>query len=261
MYKVYVVNAFITEYALSGNPAAICILSAWPSEETMQAVAEQHNLSETAFVVSEPDGTYRIRWFTPTVEIDLCGHATLAAAHVLFEHGYTHIETIVFQSASGPLSVSRQPQLTLNFPVRALPLVDAEPYKNLLTLDIKEVYSNTNAAIFLCSDENEVQRYSPEFAKITELNESIIYVTASSQQFDFVCRVFAPSKGIPEDPVTGSAYTSLAPLWAEKLNKRSLLAKQVSKRGGEVHLTLGDNRVNIAGRATTILIGHWQLEI
>jgi PhzF family phenazine biosynthesis protein len=275
MQTVYFVNAFTTDKPLTGNPAAICLLDKWLPDATMQAIAAQHNVSETAFVVPTASITtltdtavraedYHIRWFTPTVEIDLCGHATLATAHVLFEHLQVKNDCLVFASASGRLEVNRHPKLTLNFPARPLPACDNTLFSAAFGMSV-QAFSNGHSAIVVCDSPQTVAQFQPSFAAIANLPTQVNYLTAKGDSYkgvscDFVCRVFAPKAGIPEDPVTGSAYTSLGPYWAEQLGKPRLTALQLSARGGAVDVHVQTERVYIAGNACTILIGQWQIE-
>lgn len=264
MLEFYVVNAFTTERPHSGNPAAVCILKNPLSESVMQQVAAQHNLSETAFVVAQDNNRYNIRWFTPSCEVDLCGHATLAAAKVLRD--YLGAEgTIYFDSASGELTVCDTANgLTLNFPVRKMAALSApyliDQYRATFNDPKAEVLSNGDKAMVIVSDEVAITDFIPDFSAISELPCKIVYFSAKSQSVDFVCRVFAPKAGIPEDPVTGSAYTSLAPYWAAQLGKESLTAEQRSARGGLVTLQLDKERVNISGNACTVIKGEWLIE-
>ncbi|WP_053981946.1 PhzF family phenazine biosynthesis protein [Marinagarivorans algicola] len=270
MQTVYFVNAFLTpQQPLSGNPAAVCLLQEWLPDATLQAVAEQHNVSETAYIVQMGPASYTIRWFTPTHEIDLCGHATLAAAHVLFEYFSVSGHLIEFESASGSLKVMRNNTLTLSFPVKAFhqsPVASsqAEQYASAFGLDITtddvEVFSNGHASIIYCNSAQTIKQLTLNSHAISQLPEPIHYVTAAASQCDFVCRVFAPKYGILEDPVTGSAYTSLAPFWAARLNKMHMQAQQLSARGGHVSLNLNGDRVLISGEARTAIIGQWMIE-
>ena len=261
MQTVYFVNAFTTSNPLTGNPAAVCLLETWLPDTVMQAMAAQHNLSETAFVVARARD-YEIRWFTPTVEIDLCGHATLATAHVLFEHLNVASERVVFNSASGLLEVSRAPQLTLNFPARPLSPCDNTVFCEAFGIPI-QAFSNGHTAMLVCDSQQTVAQFQPSFSAIAKLPTQINYLTAKGDgegnSCDFVCRVFAPKAGINEDPVTGSAYTSLGPYWAKQIGKPQLTALQLSTRGGAVTLDVQSERVYIAGNASTILIGQWQI--
>ncbi len=262
MQRVHFVNAFTSDQPLSGNPAAVCVLSHDLSDQAMQNIARQHNLSETAFVVELGLNQYSIRWFTPTVEVDLCGHATLAAAHVLFESIGSDVNSISFQSASGPLRVERNTggMLTLNFPARRLTPVSQNVsaiYTDTLRIDAKEILSDGHVAMLVCQDQAAVQAYQPNPALITALAERVLYLTAVGDNCDFVCRVFAPKVGIAEDPVTGSAYTSLTPYWASHYNQKKLTARQLSVQGGYLDVQLDKDRVLIGGQAQTIIKGDW----
>lgn len=264
MLEFYVVNAFITEQVHSGNPAAVCVLKEPLSETVMQQVAAQHNLSETAFVVANSQNRYDIRWFTPSCEVDLCGHVTLAAAKVLRDY-FDVEETIYFDSASGELAVCDTANgLTLNFPLRSMAAISdsrlVDQYRNAFNDPKAEVLNIGDKAMVITNNEAAVTDFIPDFSAISELPCKIVYFSAKSQSVDFVCRVFAPNAGIPEDPVTGSAYTSLAPYWAAKLGKDSLTAEQRSARGGLVTLQLDKERVNISGNACTVIKGEWLIE-
>ena len=261
MQTAYFVNAFTTDKVLSGNPAAVCLLSEWPAEQVMQDIAAQHNLSETAFLVEMAPATYAIRWFTPLCEVDLCGHATLAAAHILFEYFLDFATRIVFESASGELSVSRQhAQLTLNFPARELSPVSQSAYANHFSCDFLDVLSNGHSLLLVCESQQQVADFSVDHSLLTGVGEQIIYLSAAGVQSDFVCRVFAPKLGVVEDPVTGSAYTSLGPYWSAKLQKTKLSARQLSSRGGKLAVEVAGDRVLIGGEARTIMIGQWMVE-
>ncbi len=256
----YQVDAF-AERPFEGNPAAVIPLEEWLPDELMQAIAAENNLSETAFFVPESHG-YRIRWFTPTTEVSLCGHATLAAAFVLFDQLDYKKPIIAFNSLSGWLTVSRNGnRLVLDFP-RAdiepcdLPmgLVDALGSEPLECLRAGEDY------LVVYANADEVSRLIPEFRALKQLESRGVIVTAEAVQHDFVCRFFAPGCGIDEDPVTGSAYTALAPYWARRLAKIELCARQVSSRGGEVGCRLTDDRVLISGHATLFMRGELLLD-
>ena len=261
MLTVYFVNAFVSGKILSGNPAAVCILEEWLEDSVMQSVASQHNLSETAFLVKMAPSSYAIRWFTPVCEVDLCGHATLAAGHVLFEHGDTASTEISFQSASGELTVSRKHTLlTLDFPLRKLVEQNIEQYYLSNGPQFIEAYSDGSSAMLVCRSEFDVANFKATSDELCKLEEKVIYVTSASESVDFVCRVFAPKLGIAEDPVTGSAYTSLAPYWADRLQQTVLRAKQLSERGGDVLLEIIDQRLLISGDARTVMVGQWLVE-
>ncbi len=249
------VDAFTGE-GLLGNPAAVCPLEAWLSDEELQRRAAEHNLSETAYFVREVDG-YRLRWFTPTVEVDLCGHATVATAHVLFQHLAHGGDRIDFLSKSGPLMVDREGDLlVLDFPSRpstrcelpvelreALPIPPLECWK---ARDYMVTYAHRD----------EVAALQPDFAWMTKLAAVGIIATAPGRGEDFVSRFFAPRSGILEDPVTGSAHCTLVPHWAGLLGKSKLHARQISPRGGEVFCELRGDRVRLGGRAKTYLRGE-----
>ncbi|OIP99853.1 MAG: isomerase [Zetaproteobacteria bacterium CG2_30_46_52] len=246
--QLYQVDAFAS-HVFEGNPAAVCPLTQWLTDAQMQAIAAENNLSETAFFVPQDDG-FSIRWFTPTVEVDLCGHATLAAAFVLFElHGYSN-DIIVFYSKSGQLLVSRDDDLfVLDFPMH-LPRPCEVPQS------ISAAFKASPMACFKAEDyivvlesEKDVRDAVPDFEMLKKLDLRGVTITAASKSYDFVSRFFAPNFGINEDPVTGSSFTQLAPVWMAILGKESLSAKQISKRGGEVWCEVRGNRVLIKGRA------------
>jgi len=222
----------------------------------MQAIAAENNLSETAFFVPKGDD-YHIRWFTPTTEVDLCGHATLATAHVLFHAlGYER-ENISFQSRSGPLSVSRKGELLqLDFPAQpAMPCDTPVEIEQAFGIRPVECLKSEDYLV-VCKHEAQVREASPDLALLKKLDGRGVIITALSEQYDFVSRFFAPNYGIDEDPVTGSSFTQLAPYWAERLGQAKLIARQVSQRGGDVNCELKGNRVTIAGRAVEYLHGE-----
>jgi PhzF family phenazine biosynthesis protein len=255
---VYVVDAF-TQKAFKGNPAAVCPLEAWPSDHELQAIASEMALSETAFIVPRRRD-YHIRWFTPTMEIDLCGHATLAAALVVFDELGAPKDQIVFHSQSGPLSVARENgRLVLDFPERiARPIASSGPVLAALGVAASEVLQARDTVVVVKSAEI-VRTLQPNFEAIAALPTFAVAVTAPGtghdSDVDYVLRFFSPGSGIPEDPVTGSAHCSLAPYWAKVLGKSTLRARQVSKRGGEIWLEHVHDRVRIAGHAVMTLRG------
>lgn len=252
---IYQVDAF-TEKAFSGNPAAVVPLENWLPDETMQNIALENNLSETAFFIPTNSGFY-IRWFTPAAEVDLCGHATLATAHVLFTHLNYTAETIRFDSRSGELIVRKEKNtIILDFPVSeikeiAMPnnLVDAFNFKALKS------FGGRDDIMLVFENEDQIRLLEPDFNKIIKLKTRGIICTAPSENVDFVSRFFAPAVGVPEDPVTGSAHTMLIPFWSKKLGKQKLMAKQISKRGGTIYCQNKLTRVEIGGKAITYLIG------
>ena len=254
---LYQVDAF-TDRLFAGNPAAVCPLDAWLSDENLQAIAAENNLSETAFVVDEPSGL-RIRWFTPTTEIRLCGHATLAAAWVWLNHCIEgpSPDSLTFQSPSGPLTVAREADgsLTLDFPCEAFePVAAPEALVRGLGGDIWEVVAGQDWLVRL-SDEAAVRAASPIMDELCRLDRRGVILTAEGTEADFVSRFFAPRFGIDEDPVTGSAHCLLTPFWAERLGRTRLSARQLSARGGELTCELAGDRVRIGGRVGPFLEG------
>lgn len=256
-----IVHAF-TRRAFHGNPAAVVLLgSSKLDSDTMQRIAAENKLSETAFVTSRPArGQYSIRWFTPATEVDLCGHATLAAAHTLWNHSGEKRKSITFHSASGKLPVEKRgDMIVLDFPAR--PARRTGPSRHLssaLGREPSEVYQlagagSTILAVF--ENKRDVHELAPDFAELRELDAPAVIVTAPGAGHDFVCRFFAPSKGIDEDPVTGSAHCTLIPYWASRLGRSVLTSHQVSKRGGELYCELVGSRVRIAGHAVTFSHG------
>ncbi len=255
--KLYQVDAFATSL-FKGNPAAVVPLEHWLADALLLAIAEENNLAETVFFVPQADGTYHIRWFTPEIEMDLCGHATLAAAHVLYQHlGHSEPE-VVFSSKSGLLKVSRAGQvLTLDFPAWP-PQPTSAPSAVVAGIgaDPLEVYQSRDYLLVFAS-EAEVRAIQPNQAILNSLDLGTggIIVTAPGDSVDFVSRFFTPGASVFEDPVTGSAHCTLTPFWAKKLGKTDLLALQVSKRGGELHCQLRGDRIEISGQAITYLEG------
>lgn len=250
--KQYQVDAFATR-AFEGNPAAVCLLEAWLDDGLLQAIAEENNLSETAFFVPSEKG-FKLRWFTPVTEVDLCGHATLAAAHVIFEAlGYDK-PVISFETRSGDLFVKKNgKRLEMDFPAcpstpRELPEILAE---GLGQRPIEVLAADDYMAVF--DDEATIRAITPNQALLSQLDLRGVIVTAPGSDVDFVSRFFAPKFGIPEDPVTGSAHCALAPYWARKIGKRILSAKQLSRRGGDLICEVKANRVALSGYAVTFM--------
>ena len=253
---LFQIDAF-AERVFQGNPAAVCPLEAWLPEALMQAIAAENNLSETAFCVPEGE-SYGLRWFTPLKEIDLCGHATLATAHVLFEHlGFAGAE-IVFSTRSGALRVTRAgARLAMDFPAKAVEpcAAPAALIEGLGRMPL-EVYGGRDyLAVF--ADAAEVRALRPDPRRLAELDRHGVIVTApggaEDGDVDFVSRFFVPKFGVDEDPVTGSAHCSLTPFWAARLGKTTLEARQVSRRGGRLQCTLAGERVILRGRAVTYM--------
>lgn len=250
--RQYQVDAFTTRI-FGGNPAAVCPLDAWLEDNLLQAIAAENNLSETAFFVKTRNG-FHLRWFTPVAEVDLCGHATLASAHVLFEIlGYPG-QTIIFETLSGILTVERKGTLLImDFPA-ALPVLCVPPNPLLEGLGQQPIEVLAADDYFVVFDsEDTVRSIRPDFAKLAGLDLRGVIVTARGKQVDFVSRFFAPKFGIPEDPVCGSAHCALTPYWSAKLGRQVLNARQVSKRGGDIQCELKGNRVALAGHAVTFM--------
>jgi PhzF family phenazine biosynthesis protein len=251
---LYQVDAF-TRRRFAGNPAAVCPLPKWLPDGTLQQIAAENNLAETAFFVAEPDG-YRLRWFTPAVEIDLCGHATLAAAYVLMDCLGFGANQITFHSRSGLLTVLRDGDLyTLDFPARpgAPEAVEAGLTAALGAVPQEQLAARDTMCVF--GTEAEVRALQPNMEALAALDLFAVIATAPGEDCDFVSRFFAPKQGIAEDPVTGSAHCTLTPYWAARLGKNKLFARQVSVRGGELWLEdLGD-RVRMSGHGALYLSG------
>jgi PhzF family phenazine biosynthesis protein len=252
--KLYQIDAF-ADKLFEGNPAAVCPLDQWVPDEIMQAIASENNLSETAFFVPQDDG-FQIRWFTPVHEVNLCGHATLASAYVLFHLMSYPRKEVRFQSRSGLLTVQRDGDwLTMDFPAQppepcAVPdaiceAFEVQPLECLCAEDYIVVFES----------QADISYVRPDMASLAKLDLRGVAITARGSEQDFVCRFFAPRFGIDEDPVTGSAYTQLVPYWAGVLNKKEFKARQLSRRGGEVHTTLNGDRVTISGKARKYLEG------
>ena len=256
--KLFQIDAF-TDKLYSGNPAAVCILENWIDDTIMQKIAMENNLAETAFAVR--DGSqYIIRWFTPEVEVDLCGHATLATAFVLFENYNLSVSSIEFFSPrSGKLLVEKGENglLILDFPTDDIRSI--EPIQNLNeAIGKNPVYTLKGKTDYLLIYDNQevIEQLKPNFFLLNQLDARGVIVSAPGDDVDFVSRFFAPQCGVNEDPVTGSAHTSLIPYWSKVLGKSTLVAKQLSKRGGDIYCEFLDKRVKIAGRAVPYLKGE-----
>jgi PhzF family phenazine biosynthesis protein len=245
-----------TNRQFAGNPAGVCLLTdEWLPEALMQQIAAENNLAETAFVIERQDH-FDLRWFTPTVEVDLCGHATLASAHVLFHHLGRKGDSVRFQSRSGELRVDKiENRLVLDFPTQ--PLSQCEPPAKLtegLRAKPREVLKGRDYfAVFDC--EEDVRAINPDFQVIAGLDAQGVIVTTPGNDCDFVSRYFVPGAGIPEDSVTGSTHCALVPYWSKRLGKRELYARQISKRGGELFCEDRAERVGIGGNAMTYMEG------
>ena len=258
-YPIYTVDAF-TDHVFGGNPAAVCPLQEWLSTETMQQLANENNLSETAFFVQRADGDYDIRWFTPELEIDLAGHPTLATAYVLFyELGYTK-EVIRFHSKSGLLTVTKKDDLMeMNFPAR-MPVACEVPEHLLQGFNIqpKEVLRSRDYFLIYESEE-EIRNVLPDFVQLNQVETLGIIITAKGKEADFVSRFFVPNSVIGEDPVTGSAHATLIPYWAKELNTAAMKAVQLSKRRGDLWCGMEGDRVTIAGKAVLYMKGEYRI--
>jgi PhzF family phenazine biosynthesis protein len=251
---IYQIDAFAPR-VFGGNPAAIVPLDSWLPDNVMQAIAAENNLAETAFFVAEGEN-YGLRWFTPTVEVDLCGHATLASAHLIFSKLSPGREEVHFMTRSGKLSVTRQGDLlALDFPARPPEPCPTPP-------GLEDALGKAPAAVLAARDyffvyerESDVRDLKPDMSKVAALDRFAVIVTAPGTDCDFVSRFFAPAQGIPEDPVTGSAHCTLVPYWAKRLGKSKLTARQISVRGGELFCEDRGARVIIAGKAVLYLEG------
>ncbi len=257
---IYQIDAFASR-VFTGNPAAVCPLEKWLPDTVMQAIAQENNLSETAFFVQEDSG-YNIRWFTPTAEVDLCGHATLASAFVLFQRLNFKGDTITFTFRSGSLKVTQRDHLfSLDFP--AQPPEPCDPPKALLdglTVEPKDVPPEevllAEDYIVVYAAGSDVSLCRPDFTLLKGLGARGVAITAPGNDVDFVSRFFAPNVGINEDPVTGSVHCSLTPYWSKRLGKKQMVAHQISQRGGELHCTDAGERILISGQAVEYLKGE-----
>jgi PhzF family phenazine biosynthesis protein len=255
-YPLYQIDAF-AEQPFTGNPAAVVVFDSWPETRVMQNIALENNLSETAFLVKQND-VYLVRYFTPTVEVDLCGHATLASGFALFNF-YGEEKTITFRTTNkGDLYVSRKEDLVvLDFPTDKFILTDIpELIENALGVKPAEAYLGLNDLMLVYEKEQQIQDMVPNFDLLGKVNARGVCVTAPGEKVDFVSRFFAPQSGINEDPVTGSAHTTLIPYWSSKLGKTTMIARQLSKRGGTIYGELVGDRVKIAGKAIHYLTGE-----
>jgi predicted PhzF superfamily epimerase YddE/YHI9 len=256
---LYHLDAF-TQRLFGGNPAAVVLLDAWLTDSVLAAIAAENNLAETAFVVPR-HGVSPLRWFTPAVEVDLCGHATLAAADVLFRYRFPSLSRLVFSTKSGELAVAREGALLkMDFPARpGMPIAVTDALAAALGARPREAYMARDLmAIF--DSESDVRSLRPDFARVAALEAFAVIVSAPGDTVDFVSRFFAPGAGVPEDPVTGSSHCTLAPYWAARLGKNQLSAKQLSARGGDLLCELDGDRVVIAGHAVEYLRGEIEIE-
>lgn len=246
--KYYVVDAF-AEKLFEGNPAGICVLEQWPSDELMQKIALENNLAETAFTIKE-NGCYRLRWFTPGGEIDLCGHATLAAAYILCHFYERQADVIVFQTQSGKLEVRRKGNLyELDFPAYSLTQVEVtEEMEQAIGARPVEAWMGRDLVCVMDSEER-IRSAKPDQSKVRKLDGLLLHLTAKGSEYDCISRTFAPKMAVSEDAVCGSGHCHMIPLWAGKLGKNTLVARQASSRGGTLYCELCGGRVRMAGRA------------
>jgi PhzF family phenazine biosynthesis protein len=254
--RQYIVDAF-TDKAFSGNPAAVCVMDSWPTEEYMMKLAMENNLSETAFIVKEAEG-YHLRWFTPATEVELCGHATLASSFVILNYYDTGADSVVFNTLSGPLTVARRGDLyEMDFPtydLKEIPVTDdmekafgVRPVKAVLGLDL----------ICVFDDEEQVRGMAPDQAALMKVEGRLQNATARGSEADCVSRSFAPKLAVAEDPVCGSAHCQIADYWSKVLGKNEIHAYQASKRGGHLYCRLlGSGRISISGNAALVAVSE-----
>ena len=257
--EIFVVDAFADE-AFSGNPAAVCMLEQDRDDEWLQDIAAEMNLSETAFLMARGAGEWELRWFTPKIEVDLCGHATLASAHVLWQEIGVSFDTLRFHTRSGWLAASRSGEsIGLDFPVDPPTAVsDSGLVSETLDIEAEYVGRGRDDLLVVLKNASDVKALKPDLNKVATLEARGVIVTARSDvpRYDFISRFFSPRAGIPEDPVTGSAHCTLGPYWGKRLGKSMLRGFQASARGGVVGVQLLGERVQLLGRAITILKGR-----
>lgn len=256
--RMFQVDAF-ADAVFGGNPAAVCPLDSWLDDDTLQALARENNLSETAFFVpaGAAGAAYALRWFTPAAEVDLCGHATLASAWVVFRHLQRAARSVVFESRSGRLAVTRDEDggLTMDFPaLAAAPVAAPAALAEGLGAAPAAVFADTDY-LALFGSAADIRALAPDFATLARLDRRGVIATAPGEDEDFVSRFFCPRLEVPEDPVTGSAHCMLAPFWAARLGKATLRARQVSARGGLLRCVAAGDRVRLTGRAVQYLEG------
>jgi PhzF family phenazine biosynthesis protein len=259
---LYQVDAF-TDRPFAGNPAAVCLYEEWLDDDLLQAIAAENNLSETAFLVPAPiDEQWELRWMTPRCEVDLCGHATLAAAWVLFTDVQPERDEVIFHTRSGALTVRRlEDRLELDFPAlppEAAPQLPKALAEGLGAVPVDVQWGGKHNFLCVFESEADVAALAPDFRRLLDAGRSVI-ATAPGKDVDFVSRFFAPLVGVDEDPVTGSAHCTLAPYWAERLGKTVLAARQISARGGELECEVKGERVLLRGQAVIVLRGELQL--
>ncbi len=257
--RQFQVDAFASR-RFEGNPAAVCPLKEWLSDDLMQSIAAENNLSETAFFVPAQSG-FHLRWFTPVAEVDFCGHATLASGHVLFDALDYEKQSVVFETRSGEMTVERSGKLyVMNFP--AQPPRPCSPPKTLIEALGAKPTEVLAADDYLAVFESQavVQSLAPDFARLGDLDLRGVIATAPGDDHDFVSRFFGPKLGIDEDPVTGSAHCELTPYWSKRLSKKQLRARQISRRGGDVLCEIAGDRVRLKGSAVTFMVGEIEFD-
>jgi len=261
-FPIYQIDAFTTD-RFGGNPAAVVPLDEWLPDHVLKAIAAENNLAETAFFVSDGD-VHHLRWFTPTIEVDLCGHATLATAYVLFEKLGTDAPNLQFETRSGRLTVSREgDRFVMDFPSWPLEQreVDRSSFMAVIGSEPAEVYATSSGQMLMAvlNDEDDVASAQPDLRSFHLLGVPALIVTAPGKQSDCVCRFFAPGFGIPEDPGTGSVHCALTPYWSEKLGLGAIHSRQLSPRGAEFYCELNGDRVVVKGHAVHYLTGSIEI--
>ena len=254
--RYYIVDAF-TDKLFGGNPAGVCLLNEWPDKDVMQNIAAENNLAETAFLVKR-ENYYDLRWFTPEVEIDLCGHATLASGFIIANFVDPEARTMGFETQSGTLTVTKRGDLyEMDFPARLPQKIEVTHLMcKAIGMPVLEAHLSRDL-LLLVDSEQDVKDLTPDLSLLKQIPDCFaVIVTARGETVDFVSRFFAPNAGIPEDPVTGSSHSTLIPFWAERLGKEQLTAKQLSKRGGVLYCENCGERVKIAGKAVLYLQGE-----
>jgi PhzF family phenazine biosynthesis protein len=258
--KIFQIDAFTT-HRFAGNPAAVMLMDNFLQDATLQAIAAENNLAETAFLVPE-NGDYRLRWFTPKTEVPLCGHATLASAAVVMERLETKRRSVIFLSASGPLTVNRTDTgYVMNFPVRpSEPVSMPTGLTEALGIVPVEVFANEFNYLALLESVQSLREISPNMTALARMDRSgVIVTTQGYENYDFISRYFAPAKGIPEDPVTGGAHCMLVPYWAKRLGKTEFRAYQASQRGGEMICRLVGDRIELEGACVFYMEGEAEI--
>ncbi|WP_440248600.1 PhzF family phenazine biosynthesis protein [Dialister succinatiphilus] len=254
--KQYIADAF-TDEIFKGNQAAVCVMDKWPFEDTMMHITMENNFSETAFMVKEENGHYRLRWFTPGGEIDLCGHATLASGYILFRFYEKDKEEVVFDTMSGPLTVARKEDLyVMDFPAYELKQVPVtDEMEEAIGVRPLEAWMGRDLLCVLPTEE-DVRNAEVDQEKVKKLDGLLLHITARGKKWDSVSRSFAPKLLVPEDPVCGSGHCHIVPYWSKKLGKKEILAYQASRRIGILHCRMEGNRVRLGGRAALYSIAE-----